>query len=124
MNPKFMLDTNICIYLMKHQPREVADRFAQCFVGEVVISSITLAELEFGVLCSGAAEAKNLTARHDFLKEVPPAAFDTAAAHAYGGVRWATRERKRDAANLLGWGRNTLNRKLKDLGMAGGNDDD
>ena len=34
-----------------------------------------------------------------------------------------TRGRKRDAANLLGWGRNTLTRKLKELGMAGGDED-
>jgi len=37
-----MLDTNICIYLMKHHPPEVARRFADCYVGEVVISAITL----------------------------------------------------------------------------------
>ncbi len=45
MNPKYMLDTNICIYLMKHQPPEVRERFAQCFVGDVVISAVTLVEL-------------------------------------------------------------------------------
>ncbi|MGH8858993.1 MAG: VapC toxin family PIN domain ribonuclease, partial [Polaromonas sp.] len=33
MKPRYLLDTNICIYLMKHQPPEVAERFAQCFVG-------------------------------------------------------------------------------------------
>ena len=53
MKPKYMLDTNICIYLMKHQPPEVSARFADCFVGDVVISAITLAELEFGTACSG-----------------------------------------------------------------------
>ncbi len=31
--PLFMLDTNMCIYLMKYQPDEVARRFAQCYVG-------------------------------------------------------------------------------------------
>ena len=53
MKPKYMLDTNICMYLMKHQPEQVRERFAACFVGDVVISAITLAELEFGVACSG-----------------------------------------------------------------------
>ncbi len=48
-----MLDTNMCIYLMKHHPPEVAARFARCYVGEVAISAITLAELEYGVACSG-----------------------------------------------------------------------
>ena len=55
MNPKYMLDTNICIYLMKHQPPEVRERFAHCFVGDVVISAVTLAELEFGIACSSTA---------------------------------------------------------------------
>ena len=40
MNPKYMLDTNICIYLMKHQPPQVRARFAECFVGDVVISEV------------------------------------------------------------------------------------
>lgn len=39
--PCFMLDTNICIYLMRNQPEQVAKRFAQCYVGDVVISAIT-----------------------------------------------------------------------------------
>ena len=43
MKPKYMLDTNVCIYLMKHQPPQVRERFAECFVGDVVISAITLA---------------------------------------------------------------------------------
>lgn len=47
-----MLDTNICIYLMKHQPPQVRARFAECFAGDVVMSAITLAELEYGVACS------------------------------------------------------------------------
>jgi tRNA(fMet)-specific endonuclease VapC len=60
--PRFMLDTNICIYLMKNQPPEVAQRFAECFVGDVVISAITLAELEYGVACSGKQKAVNQSA--------------------------------------------------------------
>ncbi len=35
--PLFMLDTNICIYLMKVQPEQVAKRFARCYVGDVVM---------------------------------------------------------------------------------------
>lgn len=101
MKPKYMLDTNICIYLMKHQPAEVAQRFTQCFVGEVVISAITLAELEHGVHCSGVARAKNRTALDGFLEEIPVAPFEARAASAYGPVRFATRDRKRDALDKL-----------------------
>lgn len=42
---KYMLDTNICIYLLKHQPQSVVDKFASLTVGDVVISSITWAKL-------------------------------------------------------------------------------
>ena len=62
MKPRFMLDTNICVYLMKRQPPEVASRFEGLFVGEVVLSAITLAELEYGVASSGEAQAQNRTA--------------------------------------------------------------
>lgn len=101
MTPKFMLDTNMCIYLMKHHPPEVAERFAQCYVGEVVISAITLAELEYGVACSGDNQAKNQTALTSLLEDIALAPFDAAAAKAYGPVRLATRERKRDAFDKL-----------------------
>ncbi|WP_254966435.1 type II toxin-antitoxin system VapC family toxin [Cyanobium sp. CH-040] len=99
--PRYLLDTNICIYLMKHQPPEVAERFARCRVGEVLISAITAAELEFGVVASGPDEQRNRQALDRFLQEVPVAAFDAASARAYGLVRWATRERRRDALDKL-----------------------
>jgi tRNA(fMet)-specific endonuclease VapC len=99
--PRYMLDTNICIYLMKHQPPQVADRFAKCHVGDVVISAITLAELEYGVACSGRHKARNRKALDAFLAEVPAEPFDGVAASCYGPVRWSTRERKRDALDKL-----------------------
>ncbi|MHB8252453.1 MAG: PIN domain-containing protein [Acidiferrobacter sp.] len=96
-----MLDTNMCVYLMKHHPIEVAARFAQCYVGEVVISSITLAELEHGVTCSGDAQPGNRAALSSLLVDLAVASFDAAAATAYGPVRLATRERRRDALDKL-----------------------
>ena len=101
MKPKYMLDTNICIYLMKHQPVEVKEHFDQCFVGEVVISAITLAELEYGVTCSGAAASANRAQLDSFIEEVPVAVFEAAAARAYGPARLANRERSRDALDKL-----------------------
>jgi len=96
-----MLDTNICIYLMKHQPPEVAARFAGCYVGEVVISAITLAELEYGVVCSGAKRAQNRGALDLLLQDITAVPFDPAAAGAYGPIRAATRDRNRDALDKL-----------------------
>ncbi|EQD28045.1 PilT domain-containing protein, partial [mine drainage metagenome] len=77
--PRYMLDTNMCIYLMKNQPEEVAQRFAQCYVGDVIMSAITYAELEFGVsVCSDSTrERKNLEALIELIEVMP---FDTEAA--------------------------------------------
>lgn len=98
--PRFMLDTNMCIYLMKNQPEQVAERFAQCYVGDVVMSAITYAELENGVAASAnhARERRNLAA---LIEDIPVAPFDVAAARAYGPVREATRERKKDHLDKL-----------------------
>ena len=99
--PRYMLDTNMCIYLMKNQPEEVARRFAQCYVGDVVMSSITYAELEYGVIASDnpAEERINLASLVEDIQVIP---FDTAAGAAYGPLRMATRDgTKEDALDKL-----------------------
>ena len=102
MNPKYLLDTNICIYLMKHQPPEVRERFAACFVGDVVISAVTLAELEFGISCSNTTlQAANRSALDGFLEDIVVAPFEAQAARAYGPIRAAYKERNRDALDKL-----------------------
>ncbi|MBS4095358.1 MAG: type II toxin-antitoxin system VapC family toxin [Sulfuricella sp.] len=99
--PRYLLDTNICIYLMKHHPPEVARRFADCFAGEVAISSITLAELEYGVIASGDNQAHNRAALEALLEDIPALPFDVPAARAYGAVRLAAAQRRRDALDKL-----------------------
>ena len=102
MSPKYMLDTNIRIYLMKHQPPAVRERFAQCFVGDVVISAVTLAELEFGIACSSpAAQESNRSALESLLEDFMVAPFDAQAAKAYGPIRAAYKDRNRDALDKL-----------------------
>jgi len=102
MNPKYMLDTNICIYLMKHQPPEVRERFVQCFVGDVIISAVTLAELEFGIACSStAAQEANWSALESLLDDILVAPFEAQAAKAYGPIRAAYKDRNRDALDKL-----------------------
>ena len=46
---KYMLDTNICIYIIKQKPENVIERFRQTPISDIGVSSITLSELEYGV---------------------------------------------------------------------------
>jgi len=96
----YMLDTNMCIYLMKNQPPEVSERFAQCQVGDVLMSAITHAELEYGVAAAAdpARERMNLAS---LVQDIVVAPFDSAAAQAYGPIRLATRESKKDHLDKL-----------------------
>ena len=99
---RYMLDTNICIYIMKHQPTAVAERFSQCRQGEVVISAITLAELEYGVRCSNKkSKTRNRRALNALVQVIPSVPFGQLAAQAYADVRAAVLERKRDALDKL-----------------------
>jgi tRNA(fMet)-specific endonuclease VapC len=83
---KVMLDTNICIYLIKQQPPTVIERFLSQPVGAIGISSITAAELAYGVSKSRHA-SKNRHALEQFLASLEVAAFDQAAAWSYGRLR-------------------------------------
>jgi tRNA(fMet)-specific endonuclease VapC len=98
--PRYMFDTNMCIYLMRNQPEAVARRFAQCYVGEVVMSSVTFAELQYGVTMSAAPERErvNLAALVELIEVAP---FEMDAATAYGPIRSATRERRSDALDKM-----------------------
>jgi len=98
--PRYLLDTNMCIYLMKNQPEAVARRFAQCYVGDVVMSAITHAELAYGVAVAAdpEREGSNLAA---LTEDIPILPFDAAAGVAYGPIRLATRESRQDHLDKL-----------------------
>jgi tRNA(fMet)-specific endonuclease VapC len=81
----YLLDTNICIYIINRRPMEVFDRFEGLKVGQVAISSITGAELSFGVEKSGST--RNRQALDKFLAPLDILAFDEAAMRAYGSLR-------------------------------------
>jgi len=98
--PRYMLDTNMCIYLIKHQPESVARKFAQCRLGDVIMSAITFAELEYGVaVCAKPDHEANLLAA--LTRRIKVAPFDEQSAKAYGAVRLATREKKSDHLDKL-----------------------
>ena len=83
---KLMLDTNICIYIIKQQPATVLKHFLEYQVGDIGISTITLSELRYGVAKSTHRE-KNSKALDEFIIPLEVVSFDEDAAHAYGDIR-------------------------------------
>ena len=89
---RYLLDTNICIYVIKRRPPQVLARFHRCAVGDLGLSTMTLAELEYGAAKSQ-FPARNQTALAAFILPLDVVPFDAAAAIAYGPIR-ATLERQ------------------------------
>ena len=83
---KVLLDTNMCIYIIKRQPPAVLKRFTGFAVGDVGISVITLAELEYGVSKSRDAK-RNRHALAQFIAPLEVVRFDQGAAVIYGIIR-------------------------------------
>jgi tRNA(fMet)-specific endonuclease VapC len=83
---KLLLDTNICIYIIKQQPAAVLKHFLEYEIGDIGISSITLSELRFGVAKSTQRE-KNAKALDEFIIPLEVVPYDEAAAHVYGDIR-------------------------------------
>lgn len=83
---KYMLDSNICIYLIKNKPDSILIKLKAALKEGVSISTITLAELEHGVALSAYPE-KNADALTQFLSIIEVLSFDARAASQYGLIR-------------------------------------
>jgi len=83
---RFMLDTNICIYLIKRKPSQVLSKLKEFNLGDVAVSSIALSELEYGVAKSSKPQ-QNRDALDAFLAPLEILPFDGEAAHRYGQIR-------------------------------------
>ena len=83
---KYILDTNICIYIIKQKPVQVFEKFKNLQLGSVGISIITFAELHYGVRKSVQPE-KNQLALNQFLIPLEIFDFDANAAIEYGRIR-------------------------------------
>jgi tRNA(fMet)-specific endonuclease VapC len=83
---RYMLDTNTCIYLIKHHPPEVKQRVGTLSVGEVAVSSVVIAELWYGIVQS-TKKKHNEAALEDFLKYVTILDWPMQAAPEYGRIR-------------------------------------
>jgi tRNA(fMet)-specific endonuclease VapC len=85
---RFMLDTDSCIAVIKRKPAKILRKITDLAPGEVGLSTVTLAELRFGVAKSVFPE-RNGQALDEFLLPLEIADFDETAAAAYGVVRAA-----------------------------------
>lgn len=83
---KYMLDTNICIYIIRKQPENVLRRFEHLKLGEVCLSSVTMAELQYGAEKSQ-HQKKNRAALQEFTAPLEIMPFDEAVSSYYGRIR-------------------------------------
>lgn len=83
---KYLLDTNICIAIIKKRPLGVQKKLFHTAIGEVAISSIVLAELWYGVELSQ-KHKENKAALHDFLQYVTVLDWPEQAGREYGRIR-------------------------------------
>lgn len=86
MEPRFLLDTNICIYIRQKRPDSVLRRFRNLHPGEAVLSVITYGELLYGA-AKNAQSAMALQRLRELIHLVPVLPLPDAAAEAYGRFR-------------------------------------
>ncbi len=84
---KYLIDTNICIYIMNKRPAGVIKKFKQFELGDVGISTITVSELQYGVAKS-IHRKENQQRLEQFMAPLESLAYDEMAAKAYGDIRF------------------------------------
>jgi tRNA(fMet)-specific endonuclease VapC len=84
---RYLLDTNIVIYVIKRRPIEALETFNR-HAGQMAISSITLAELMHGAEKSSKVDA-NIRVVEDFASRLQVLPYSAKAAHHYGSIRAA-----------------------------------
>jgi tRNA(fMet)-specific endonuclease VapC len=103
---RYMLDTNICIYLIKNHPPQVLRRLEVLKQGDAVMSVVTYAELRAGLEIQG--ETRSPTDRELdkraltlLINRIPVLPFTEADAESFGVLRAAVRDRNRDTMDRL-----------------------
>ena len=84
--PRYLLDTDICIYVAKHRPAEVLDRFRKVRPGEVAMSVVTHGELSYGARKSSRS-AEALAALAELSTLIPVLAIGPDVGEHYGQIR-------------------------------------
>lgn len=101
--PKYLLDTNTCIYMMAGGWTRVKARFALCQPGEVVISAVTLAELQIGIATARDEKIRGERVRDMsvILRSIPVLPFDSFAANYCARLGPSARQRERENDKLI-----------------------
>ena len=86
MSDRYMLDTNICIYIIKNNPISVRQKFEQISANNLVLSMVTLAELRYGAEKSQARE-KAIKAIEQLSRHIQIAELDEVVAEHYADIR-------------------------------------
>ena len=96
---KYLIDTNICIYIMNKRPAAVIKKFKQFEPGDIGISTITVSELQYGVAKSTQRE-KNEVRLAEFLAPLEILPYDETAASVYGDIRYQIEKRGQSIGSL------------------------
>jgi len=98
MNTRYMLDTDICIYISKHRPPEVKARFERLKPGQMVMSVITYGELYYGASKSN-QRAKALAELDTTVRGIPIEDLTSTVSESYGIIRAALEKQGRVIGN-------------------------
>lgn len=98
---RYLLDTNICIYLIRQHPPAVIQRLEALHEGEVAMSLVTYAELRAGIEMQSRHRAHDESVLEQLIQRIPVLPLDTPVAEAYGRLRAAVPDRRRDAFDRL-----------------------
>lgn len=94
----YLLDTNICIYIINNKPPHVFEKFKQYQLGQLAISSISASELAFGVEKSGSSRNKN--ALDKFLAPLDVLPYDENAIWHYAKLRQSLQSKGQTIGSL------------------------
>jgi tRNA(fMet)-specific endonuclease VapC len=83
---RYILDTDMCSYIIKERPESVRQRFQKLAMEQLCVSVVTYAELIYGVECSSSKRV-NRPVIEDFVRHLDVMDWDAGAAEQYGMIR-------------------------------------